>query len=1016
MRPHPAAAREGSLVVPAALCAAVVGASNLAALAAETAFVRASDASELAAFSVASAAARAAVALLLAAGAARVSHEAVGARSAARFEAAFLALSAATLVAASAGALASSHLALWAACLTPFVLPALAPVIAYQSAAASIGPRRARQVLPRLAAAGTVGAVAAGVVAAGLGGPRGPAIALGIAAALLALAAAMPAVIARGRGKGPGASAATPTASRTDDGLGEALRAPLVRLVLVFAVASAALATTVDLAFKLALQRAGSPGAIAPAIAISHIASNAIILGLQLFATTRVVERLGLRGALGAAGGAAAMLGPVVVLLPSVASSFVLRFTEGALRYALGAQVADLLLAAAPAGSRTRAKALAKGFAGPAGALLAGAALAAFAASAAGVRALGALATALGVVLLIVAARAPDAYAEALRHLLRRPAVPLGGAAIAAHRVAVLGVIDRATTPAAMAAALVPVDPRFFAAADLERWLLRGPVESRRAIAERMDDIAASDEREPFLQPRPDDVDLEVETTLLGAARARGSIAPAARLARAVERGLLEGEQAGAEAFAEGSLGLVVRGRAAGADAAQKKEGRGALATLRRAARGRIEVADDELPLRVHALSALADLADPTSTPEMQRGLASAHRAVFEEAARGAMAIDGASIVPLLVRRLRAGPHVRVAARALRSARGAAVRELLDALPTTRGDGGVAPTALASGGAVTGTMRAARVLSRLGGDATATALRRLGEMGFRARDAVVRAVARHPDAASLGRELRAAAAVFVAVGEELAALEARSQGRPGLHAREVALRAASVRERLCDLAAAVDASGALGRARATLTSGGVRAEATLELVESALGGDVGRRAALLVGGTPAAMSAGADPRSDGWLGKARAHDAGELPSGDPMRDVLDRVRVLTGVPLFAALSGEELYPVAEVAERVTHERGEEVVREGDPSDALFVLVEGRCEVVREGARVGELVAGGTFGELGVLDGAPRAATVRTLVPCVLLRVPQAELDALLDESPELARSVIRHLVAFARER
>ena len=93
-----------------------------------------------------------------------------------------------------------------------------------------------------------------------------------------------------------------------------------------------------------------------------------------------------------------------------------------------------------------------------------------------------------------------------------------------------------------------------------------------------------------------------------------------------------------------------------------------------------------------------------------------------------------------------------------------------------------------------------------------------------------------------------------------------------------------------------------------------------------------------------------------------------------MRDVLDRVRVLRDVPLFAALSGEELYPVAEVAERVARDAGEQVVAEGDPSDALFVLAEGRCEVLRGGSRVSELAAGQAFGELGVLDGEPRAAT------------------------------------------
>lgn len=79
-----------------------------------------------------------------------------------------------------------------------------------------------------------------------------------------------------------------------------------------------------------------------------------------------------------------------------------------------------------------------------------------------------------------------------------------------------------------------------------------------------------------------------------------------------------------------------------------------------------------------------------------------------------------------------------------------------------------------------------------------------------------------------------------------------------------------------------------------------------------------------------------------------------------------------------------------------------------------MVASGTFVIVKGETKVHELGEGAVFGELALLDGAPRAATVVAATDGQLLRIPRAEFEALLDESPELARGVIRTLVGHLR--
>jgi MFS transporter/cyclic nucleotide-binding protein len=108
-----------------------------------------------------------------------------------------------------------------------------------------------------------------------------------------------------------------------------------------------------------------------------------------------------------------------------------------------------------------------------------------------------------------------------------------------------------------------------------------------------------------------------------------------------------------------------------------------------------------------------------------------------------------------------------------------------------------------------------------------------------------------------------------------------------------------------------------------------------------------------------------------------------------------RVGVLEATGLLAAAPRPVLERLAAETSEIGVSTGEELIREGDRADALYVLRSGEVEVEAAGRTVATLQDGTWFGELGLLEGIPRTATVRTTMPCTLLRIDgDAFLDAL----------------------
>jgi len=134
----------------------------------------------------------------------------------------------------------------------------------------------------------------------------------------------------------------------------------------------------------------------------------------------------------------------------------------------------------------------------------------------------------------------------------------------------------------------------------------------------------------------------------------------------------------------------------------------------------------------------------------------------------------------------------------------------------------------------------------------------------------------------------------------------------------------------------------------------------------------------------------------------------------------NNVSLLERVPLFAELSEDELDRIAAVAVPRSFPRGVRVFHEGDTSDACYIVRTGDLRVTREHSdgraiALATLASGDIFGELAMLDGGARSASVETLADSELLALPAQDMRRLLAQNPDIAVKLIVALVRRLRE-
>jgi hypothetical protein len=187
-----------------------------------------------------------------------------------------------------------------------------------------------------------------------------------------------------------------------------------------------------------------------------------------------------------------------------------------------------------------------------------------------------------------------------------------------------------------------------------------------------------------------------------------------------------------------------------------------------------------------------------------------------------------------------------------------------------------------------------------------------------------------------------------------------------------------------------------------------KAIAALKRVEAAQPGraDVESRLASLL--TPATPAAAAEPEKRPPAQRPQEAEGAVFDLEEP-QTLLPPV---PAIPLFTDLDAHALAALARGFRLIRAEPGDIVVAEGEPGGSLFILTSGLVKAFVKSPRgryaeVRELGEGEFFGEISVLDGSPRTATITAAARCELLELDQAALQALTSTHPHVRETLAR---------
>jgi CRP/FNR family transcriptional regulator, cyclic AMP receptor protein len=134
----------------------------------------------------------------------------------------------------------------------------------------------------------------------------------------------------------------------------------------------------------------------------------------------------------------------------------------------------------------------------------------------------------------------------------------------------------------------------------------------------------------------------------------------------------------------------------------------------------------------------------------------------------------------------------------------------------------------------------------------------------------------------------------------------------------------------------------------------------------------------------------------------------------------EALQLISRVPLFSELSRSELERIADVAIPRAYPKGVRVFHEGDHSDACYIVRKGDLRVTREHSdgraiALATLSPGDIFGELAMLDGGTRSASVETLSDCELLGLPASDVRRVIADHGDIAAKLIVAITRRLRE-
>ena len=126
------------------------------------------------------------------------------------------------------------------------------------------------------------------------------------------------------------------------------------------------------------------------------------------------------------------------------------------------------------------------------------------------------------------------------------------------------------------------------------------------------------------------------------------------------------------------------------------------------------------------------------------------------------------------------------------------------------------------------------------------------------------------------------------------------------------------------------------------------------------------------------------------------------------------ISLMKGTPIFSRLKDSGLKSVLKSAVQKKSSAGTKLVEEGKGGVGFYLILEGTAEVIREGEKLAELGAGNFFGELSVIDGAPRTADVVAMTDTCCLVITQWAMTSLIENHPQIAQGMLEELVRRLR--
>ena len=129
----------------------------------------------------------------------------------------------------------------------------------------------------------------------------------------------------------------------------------------------------------------------------------------------------------------------------------------------------------------------------------------------------------------------------------------------------------------------------------------------------------------------------------------------------------------------------------------------------------------------------------------------------------------------------------------------------------------------------------------------------------------------------------------------------------------------------------------------------------------------------------------------------------------------EKITRLAEIPLFEGCSRRQLKAVARISEVREVPAGTVLTRKGEDGDEFFLILDGKARAVVTSRRRSTLRPDDFFGEMSLLDGGPRSATVVAETDMRLLAIRRQDFSRLLSEVPDLTRSILTVLSRRLRQ-